>query len=120
MSKLIRVVHKKPGMVNPAQDIKIEHSLASLQKLVCPRGEGGLIERCYAPAFAAQGVEVFANEEGLFDRDCTPNIEVGGQMLRGPVFFIAANDETGEFVSLTDAQVAFVTAKLRTVVQSIF
>ena len=115
----IRVVTKKPGMVNEPKVVEIPNDLTTKQRLVCPRGEGALIERCYAPEFEQHGIEVFANEEFLFDSDCTPNVEIGGQMLRGPIYFTSYDDE-GDAISLTDAQVAFVLKKLRTVVQSIF
>jgi hypothetical protein len=117
---MIRVVHKKPGMVNNPSLVEIPNMLEAKQRLVSPRGElDSRIERLYAPEFEAEGIEVFGNEEYLFDRDCTPNVEIGGQMIQGPIYFTSYNED-GDAISLTDEQFLFVVAKLRTVVQSIF
>ena len=120
-NKTIKIVHKLPGMKHKPEAKTVTHDLDTLQSLVSPRGEAdSLIERCYAPAFEEQGIEVYANEMGLYDPDCTHNVQIGGIMLQGPVFFVSANHETGEFVSLTEAQVEFVIAKLGQCIQAIF
>jgi hypothetical protein len=116
----IRIVHKKPGMVNLPDVREVANNIDAKQALVSPRGVADCrIERLFAPEFECHGIEVFGNEEYMFDRDCTPNIEVGGQMIRGPIYFTSYNED-GEAVSLTDVQVTLIVLKLRTVVQSIF
>jgi hypothetical protein len=108
-------------MVNLPDVREVPNTLEAKQKIVSPRNKvDSLIERLYAPEFEAHGIEVYGNEEYLFDSDCTHNVEIGGQMISGPIYFTAPNEETGEFVSLSDVQVTFVVLKLRTVVQSIF
>jgi hypothetical protein len=118
----VRVITKKPGMVNPPEVVKITKGLDSMQKLVCPRGEGALIERVPGiPVLDQHGIDLFANEEGRFDRDCKPNILVHNYQTQivGPIFFIG-HDGEGASVGLTDAQVEIVQQFMRTVPQSIF
>jgi hypothetical protein len=116
----IRVITKNPGMVNAPKVQEVEHSLDTLQALVTPEGsQRALIELVRVPELQKQGIDLFANEEGLFDRNCRPNIEgFPGQMLRGPVFFCSSKN--GETVGLSDEQVAFVLNHLDCAVQSIF
>ena len=116
---IIRVIQKKPGMVNKPEVMDIEDTLEANQALVSPRGEPAVIERVYAPEFEEQRVEVFCNEEALFDSACTHNVQIGGNMLQGPIYF-TTYDEEGDSLDLTDEQVEFVLAKLKTVVQSVF
>ena len=121
-TNLIRVVTKKPGMLNSPKVEMIPKGLEAMQKLVCPRGEGALIER--VPGISEldeAGIDLFANEEALFDRDCTPNLLVHNHQtqIRGPIFFIG-HDGEGESVGLTDAQLAVVQKFLRHCPQSIF
>lgn len=120
---LIRVVTKKPGMVNPPKVETVPKGLASMQKLVCPRGEGANIEPVRGvPELDENGIDLYCNEEGLFDRDCKPNLLLHNHQtqIRGPVFFVGFNAEDGETVGLTDAQVEIVLKFMRHCPQSIF
>jgi hypothetical protein len=103
---MIRIVHKLPGLVNRAEVKEIEPGLASMQALVSPPGlEGSYIELVHIPELAAQGIDLYVNEEGKFN-GCEPNFSIydGRDIVMGPVFFVSSNEE-GETVGLTDAQV---------------
>ena len=95
--KKIRVVTKAPL---EAPDVKeIEHSLANLQKEV-----GGLLTSVVSEKLEAKNITLFANDEGLLlgmEQNITDQYY---QPIVGPILLAAHNDE-GETVSLTDAQV---------------
>lgn len=103
---MIRVVHKRPGLVNKAQVLEMEDGLSAMQAMVTPEGGSpGYIELVHIPELAEQGIDLYVNEEGKFN-GCEPNFTIydGRDLVMGPVFFVASNEE-GETVSLTDAQV---------------
>ena len=118
---MIRVVTKKPGMVNAPKVEEIKPGIADLQRLVDPRGKGASFECPYIPELAAEGVDLWVNEEGKFDSACTANFMIfdGQDCVMGPVVFTSHDDE-GNTTGLSDAQLAFVLKFLRQVPQSIF
>lgn len=118
---MIRVITKRPGMVNAPKVEEIKPGIADLQRLVDPRGEGANFECPHIPELAVEGVDLWVNEEGKFDPACTANFMIyGGQdVVMGPVVFTSHDDE-GNTTSLSDAQLEFVLKFLRQVPQSIF
>jgi hypothetical protein len=118
---MIRVLHKKPGMVNRPEIREIKPGLSSMQALVSPPGlEGSYIELVRIPELQDKGIDLYVNEEGKFN-GCRPNFQIfdGQDTVMGPVFFVSADDE-GETVSLTDDQLAVAEAWLQSQPQSIF
>jgi len=87
--------------------VEIEHKLEEMQRLV-----GGLIEAIHVKHDEGtnhSGVDVWCNEEGLFQYHDQPNrmvFHAGGPAvyIHGP-FFVARVDEEGDTLSLTDADI---------------
>jgi hypothetical protein len=107
---MIRILHKRPGMVNEPKVMEIEDTLSAMQSMVAPEhGEGSyhMIELVRIGALQEQGIDLYVNEEGKFN-GCLPNFEIygGRDLVMGPAFFVSSNDE-GETVGLTDAQLKF-------------
>jgi hypothetical protein len=123
MSNTIRVLTKKPGMVNRLTETNMEKGLANMQALVAPlSGDDGrnMIECVYIPELAEHRIDLWVNEEGKFN-GCRPNFQIfnGQDIVMGPVFF-ASNDDEGDTVSLSDEQVAVVRAWLARQPMSVF
>ena len=119
---MIRILHKRPGMANPAEIKQIEKGLSHMQALVSPSGLEGsrsLIELVRIPELAAQGIDLFINEEGKFN-GCEPNFEIfnGQDIVMGPAFFVSCDDE-GETVGLSDSQLETAQAWLKRQPQAI-
>jgi len=123
MSNTIRVLTKRPGMVNLLTEMAMEKGLNNMQALVAPEsGDDGrnMIECVYIPALSEHGVDLWVNEEGKFN-GCRPNFQIhdGQDTVMGPVFF-ASTDGEGETVGLTDEQVTVVENWLKRQPMSIF
>ena len=111
---MIRIVHKRPGLVNLPQVVDMEDNLSAMQAMVTPEGgTPGYIELVHIPELAAQGIDLYVNEEGKFN-GCKPNFQIfgGRDLVMGPVFFVSSNEE-GETVSLSDSQVEAAQAWLK-------
>lgn len=123
MSNTIRVLTKRPGMVNLLTEMAMEKGLSNMQALVAPEGgdaSRSMIECVYIPALSEHGVDLWVNEEGKFN-GCRPNFQIhdGQDIVMGPVFF-AATDEEGDTIGLTDEQVTVVENWLKGQPMSIF
>ncbi len=104
---MIRVLHKKPGLVNRPEVREIEPGLSAMQALVSPPSDTvgrSFIELVRIPELAEKGIDLYVNEEGKFN-GCLPNFEIfgGRDFVMGPAFFVSVDDE-GETVGLTDDQ----------------
>jgi len=111
---MIRVLHKRPGMVNPAEVREIEPGLASMQELVTPEGgSNSLIELIRIPELQEQGIDLYVNEEGKFN-GCRSNFQIydSQDTVMGPVFSVSSNED-GETVGLSDDQLTSVQAWLK-------
>jgi len=122
-TKTLRVLTKKPGLVNRPKVEEVEHSLSAMQALVAPMKHPDgyhMIELVRIDELMEQGIDLYINEEGKFN-GCRPNFQIwnGQDIVMGPVFFVSSNDE-GESVSLTDKQVEFAEKWLASMPQSIF
>ena len=111
MSNTIRVLTKKPGMVNRLTETNMEKGLANMQALVSREGEDvgrAYIECVYIPELGEHSVDLWVNEEGKLNGS-RPNFQIfdGQDTVMGPVFFASTNDE-GDTVGLSDEQVAVV------------
>ncbi|MBI2756175.1 MAG: DUF3846 domain-containing protein [Chloroflexi bacterium] len=97
----IRIVLKRPTEEPVVQEI--ENSLRSFQRLV-----GGTIECPSLP----DGTEFICHEEGkikhLAPNFYAPTLE---DLIVGPALFVRANNETGEYVSLSEAEAEAIIAR---------
>lgn len=123
MSNTIRVLTKKPGMVNRLTETQMEKGLANMQALVSPPSDtagSSFVECVYIPELAEHGIDLWVNEEGKFN-GCRPNFQIfdGQDIVMGPVFF-ASHDDEGETVGLSDAQVKIVQTWLARQPMSVF
>lgn len=123
MSNTIRVLTKKPGMVNRLTETNMEKGLANMQALVSPPSDDvgrSFVECVHIPELAEHGIDLWVNEEGKFN-GCRPNFQIfnGQDTVMGPVFF-ASTDGEGETVGLSNGQVKIVQLWLARQPMSIF
>lgn len=90
----MRILKVEPGQVPYEKDIP--NTLESIQAEV----GGGLFQ----PLYVGEGIVLCCNEEGKLN-GMEPNRRLGNDIVCGP-FFLVGDSECGEFVSLTDNQLA--------------
>lgn len=90
----INVLKVEPGKV--PERIDLPNTLEAMQQLV-----GGYIESVWL----GDGVCLICNEEGKLS-NLEPNRRVGNDIIAG-TFFLAGDDESGDFVSLNEKQFEF-------------
>lgn len=106
MSKLLQVIVCRVGQ--PAVVEQIPSGLQPMQDIVggyieCVRLEGTPYEH---------GIDLWCDEEFLL-KDYKPNRVIGPELVIHGDFFIAAHDEEGETIGLTDAEVARLLPKVK-------
>ena len=110
------VIVKRPGLVNGPEDRTITGDLESMQEIV-----GGYIELVRLPGLEEHGIDLYVNEEGkLNGLQANFLIYEGRDLVVGTVFFVGADEETGETVSLTAKQKKIVRKFLDTVPMGVF
>lgn len=98
----MRIVVKKVGQKPTVEEVS--GSLEDFQQIV-----GGYIEIA-----RYEGTLLICNEEGRI-YGLSPNITAGGEVIVGNIAFVGEGegDDEGEFVSLTDEQIAMLMKALR-------
>jgi len=86
-------------------------SLELLQIIV-----GGDVELIRIPELNIALIDVFVNMDGR-DKGLDPNLQVGEMLLVGPVIFLGSG-ESGESISLTQAQVELIDSWLNNVLHA--
>ena len=90
----MRILKVEPGQV--PYEKEISNTLESIQAEV----GGGLFQ----PLYVGEGIVLCCNEEGKLN-GMEPNRRLGNDIVCGP-FLLVGDSETGNFVSLTDDQLA--------------
>lgn len=90
----MRILKVEPGQVPYEKDIP--NTLESIQAEV----GGGLFQ----PLYVGEGIVLCCNEEGKLN-GMEPNRWLGNDIVCGP-FFLVGDCESGNFISLTDDQLA--------------
>lgn len=90
----MRILKVEPGK-HPYEK-EISNNLLSIQQEV----GGGLFQ----PVYIGSNIVLCCNEEGKFN-GMEPNRRLGNDIVCGP-FFLVGDSESGDFVSLTDDQLA--------------
>lgn len=90
----MRILKVEPGQI--PYEKEIPNTLESIQAEV----GGGLFQ----PLYVGEGIVLCCNEEGKLN-GMEPNRRLGDDIVCGP-FFLVGDSESGEFVSLTDDQLA--------------
>ena len=90
----MRILKVEPGQV--PYEKEISNTLESIQAEV---GSG-----LFQPLYVGEGIVLCCNEEGKLN-GMEPNRRLGNDIVCGP-FFLVGDSESGDFVSLTDDQLA--------------
>lgn len=99
------VVILKKEVGTPVQLATVENDLRSMQKLV--NGTLAVIP-------LGNKIDLWYNDEFLFQEELQPNIILGNSPLCGQVFF-ASHDEEGNTTSLNKSQIEHIKKRIKTV-----